>query len=223
MAARVSTAGFSASTVGFLPVRVTLRVRDLLIASWPAERGAVERALPEGLEPAEVDGRLLVSLVSFRVEGGRLGWLPVPPYSQLNARTYATWRGDPAVYFLASRVTAFGLAGRVAGAPFRLARILVRDGTVRAPGLGLSLAYRVGEPAEVGSVGRHELGLFESRGLRAIRIVRGAADWRRAEQVEPVRADLLVALGFEPLGEPELLYCARTEFETEVPPTRLLR
>jgi hypothetical protein len=221
MAARVSTAGFSASTVGFLLVRLTLRVRDLLIASWPGERRAVERALPEELEPADVDGRPLVSLVSFRVEGGRLGRLPLLPFSQLNARTYTSLRGEPAVFFLASRVTAFGLAGRALGAPFRLGRILVRDGSVHAPTLGLSLAYRVGEPAEVGSLGRHELGLFESRGLRAIRIVRRAAEWRKAEPVEPVRADLLLALGFEVLGAPELLYCARTEFETEVPPRKI--
>jgi hypothetical protein len=217
----VSTAGFSASTVGFLPVRVTLRVRDLLIVSWPADRGAVERALPEGLEPADVDGRPMVSLVSFRVEGGRLRWIPVLPYSQVNARTYATWRGEPAVFFLASRVTALGLSARALGAPFRLARILVRSGSLRAPGLGLSLAYRVGEPTEVGGLGGHELGLFESRGLKAIRIARGPAEWRKAEPVERGQADFLVALGFEPRGEPELLYCARTEFETEVPPQRV--
>ena len=221
IAARVSTAGFSASTVGFLPVQVTLRVRDLLIVSWPAERRAVERALPEGLEPADVDGRLLVSLVSFRVEGGRLRGIPVLPYSQVNARTYATWRGEPAVFFLASRVTALGLPARAVGAPFRHARILVRSGSVRAPGLGLSLAYQVGEPTEVGSLGRHEFGLFEWRGLKAIRIARGTAEWKKAEPVEPVQSDFLVALGFEPRGAPELLYCARTEFEAEVPPARL--
>jgi hypothetical protein len=202
-------------------VRVTLRVRDLLIASWPAERRGIERALPEGLEPAEVDGRLLVSLVSFRVEGGRLGRLPVLPYSQLNARTYTSWSSEPAVFFLASRVTALGLPGRALGAPFQLARILVRSGSIRAPGLGLSLAYRVGEPAEVGSLGRHELGLFEARGLKAIRITRGAAEWGRAEPVEPVKADFLVALGFEPRGKPKLLYCARTEFAADIPPRRL--
>lgn len=214
-------AGFSASAVGFLPVRANLRVRDLLIASWTAERRAVERALPEGLEPADIEGRFLVSLVSFRVEGGRLGRLPVLPYSQLNARTYATWRGEPAVFFLASRVTAPGLPGRALGAPFRLARILLHAGSIRAPGLGLSLAYRPGEPAEVGLLGRHELGLFEARGLRAIRIARGPAEWVKAETAEPSNADFLLALGFEPRGEPELLYCARTEFKSEVPPKKV--
>jgi hypothetical protein len=221
MAARVSTAGFSACVVGFLPVRANLRVRDLLIASWPAERRAVERALPKGLEPVDVDGRFLVSLVSFRVEGGRLGRLPVLPYSQLNARTYTTWRGEPAVFFLASRVTALGLPGRALGAPFRLARIRLRAGSNRAPGLGLSLAYRPGEPADVGLLGRHQLGLFESRGLKAIRIARGPAEWTKAEPTERVEADFLLALGFEPTGEPELLHCSRTEFETEVPPKAL--
>jgi uncharacterized protein DUF2071 len=221
MAALVSIPGFSASVLGFLPVLVDLRVRDLLIASWETDRLAVERALPADLEPTDLAGRYLVSLVAFRVVGGRLGRLPVPPYSQLNARTYVSLRGEPAVFFLGSRVTAPGLVGRILGAPFRQARLRVRPGSVRAPGLGLSLVYRTGEPADAGLIGRHELGLFEARGLRALRIRRGAAEWQSAVLTEPARADILLALGFELRGDPNLLYAETASFDAEVPPPRL--
>jgi hypothetical protein len=168
-----------------------------------------------------VDGRLLVSIVAFHVQGGRLGRLPILPFAQLNVRTYVNWRKEPAVFFVGTRVTTGGVPGRVLGAPYRQARLRVREGSVRADGLGVSLQFRVAGPADPGPLGRHELGLFENKGLRAFRIQRGDSEWRRAEAVEPARGDFLVALGFEPRGEPELLYAAHASFETEVPPERV--
>jgi hypothetical protein len=202
-------------------VRASLRVRDLVIASWEIDREGIKQLLPAPLEPTDVDGRFLVSLVAFRVHGGRLGRVPLIPYSQLNVRTYVRWEGEPAVFFLAARVTAGGLPGALFRAPFRLARLRVRPGRVRAPGLGISLRYRAGGPAEPGPLGRHELGLFESDGLRAVRIRRGPSEWQRVELTEPARADFLVALGFELPGVAELLYAERASFEAEVPPSRL--
>jgi hypothetical protein len=198
-----------------------LRVRDLVIASWETSRESVRNALPAGLEPAEIDGRLLVSIVAFHVQGGRLGRVPILPFAQLNIRTYVTWREESAVFFVGTRVTTGGIPGRALGAPYRQARLRVREGNVRADGLGMSLQFRVAGPADPGPLGRHELGLFENGGLRAVRIHRGDAHWRRAEVIEPARADFLVALGFEPRGEPELLYAAHASFETEVPPQRV--
>jgi len=201
-----------------------LRVRDLLIASWETDRAAVDRALPEELEAAELDGRFLVSLVTFRVAGGRLGRLPVLPYSQLNARTYVACQGEPAVFFLAARVGALGFPARLLGAPFRQARLRIRTGSVSAPGLGVSLRYNVeNEPAEPGLLGRHELGLFESHGLRTLRISRGPADWRPALLAEPARADILLSLGFELRGRPALIYTERASFEADLPPGSLPR
>jgi Uncharacterized conserved protein (COG2071) len=216
----VSTSGFSVSAVRFLPVQAILRARDLLIASWEADRESVARSVPAEIEPAEVDGRFLVSVVSFAVEGGRVGRLPVLPYAQLNVRTYVRW-DEPAVFFLAARVTALGLPGVLLGAPFRHARLRVRPGSVQAGGLGVSVRYRLEDGAEPGALGRHELGLFENDGLRSFRIRRTETSWRRAVPTEPVRADFLVALGFELRADPDLLYAERTSFETEVPPRRL--
>jgi hypothetical protein len=198
-------------------MRATLRVRDLVLASWEADVERVREALPAQLEPRALDGRFLVSLVGFHVTGGRLGRLPFLPFTQLNARTYVSWQNEAAVFFLASRVTAGGLPGRLLGAPYRQARLRVREGLLRAPGLGVSLRFGLGPDLDPGSLARHELGLFEKDGLRSFRIRRGAADWRRGELSEPARAEFLVALGLEPRGDPELLITARTVFDASLP------
>jgi hypothetical protein len=198
-------------------MRATLRVRDLVLASWEADVERIREALPAQLEPRALDGRFLVSLVGFHVTGGRLGRLPFLPFTQLNARTYVSWQNEAAVFFLASRVTAGGLPGRLLGAPYRQARLRVGEGVLRAPGLGVSLRFGLGEGIDPGSLGRHELGLVENDGLRSFRIRRGAADWRRGELSEPARAEFLVALGLEPRGDPELLITARTVFDASLP------
>jgi len=196
-------------------------VRDLVIASWPTGREAVARTLPSGLLPAEIDGRQLVSVVALRYASGRLGRFPVPAFSQLNLRVYVTWRDEPAVFFLAARVTPPGLGGILFGAPYRPARLRFRRGLAEAPGLGLSLPYKVDGASDPGALGAHELGVFEAAGLRAFRIRRGEARWQRAVSNGPVRAELLPAHGFDVSDEPELYYAERASFEAEVPPRRL--
>jgi hypothetical protein len=196
-------------------VQASLRVRDLVIASWEDDRENVQNVLPAGLETAPLDGRFLVSLAAFRVEGGRVGRFPVPPYAQLNVRTHVTWKQEPAIYFVAARVSAAGLPGALLGAPFRYARLRVEEGAVSAPGRGISLRYRVGEPTDPGA--QADVGVFESDGLREFRIRRGEALWHGADLSEPPRAEFLFALGFHPRGEPELLYAPHAAFELEVP------
>ena len=201
-------------------MRIRLDVQNLLLASWETGREAVERVAPPGAEPAEVDGRYLVSVVCFHVRRGRAGHSPVLPFSQLNVRTYVTWKGEPAVLFLASRVTLAGLPGLLFGAPYRSARLRVKPGQIRAPGLGVELRYRTGGPSDPGDLGRHELGIFESGGLKAVRIERGPAEWHSADLVAPATAHLLLGYGFVPSGEPQLVYTRETSFQTE-PPNRL--
>jgi hypothetical protein len=196
-------------------VRIRLDVRNLLLASWETDRESVERAAPPGTEPAQVDGRYLVSIVSFQVRGGRVGRWPVLPFSQLNLRTYVMWKGEPAVLFRASRVTPGGLPGLFLGAPYRSARVRVKPGELRASGLGVEIRYLPGGTADPGELGRHELGIFESDGLRAIRIARGPAEWRGAELSAPAKAHMLLGYGFSPRGEPDLVYTPETWFETE--------
>jgi Uncharacterized conserved protein (COG2071) len=196
-------------------VRIRLDVQNLLLASWEIDRDAVARVAPPGAEPVEVDGRYLASLVSFHVRRGRVGRSPVLPFSQLNMRTYVAWKDEPAVLFLASRVTLGGLPGLLFGAPYRSARMRVKPGHVRAPGLGVDIRYRPGDSGDPGELGRHELGIFESAGLKAIRIERGPAEWQSAELVAPATAHLLLAYGFAPRGEPQLVHTPQTSFQTE--------
>ena len=196
-------------------MRIRLDVQNLLLASWETDRDAVSRVVPPGTEPAEVDGRYVVSVVSFHVRRGRVGPAPVLPFSQLNLRTYVSWKDELAVLFLASRVTLAGLPGLVLGAPYRSARLRVKPGHLRAPGLGVDIRYRLGGSADPGELGRHELGIFESGGLKAIRIERGPAEWQSADLAAPATAHLLLGYGFAPLGEPQLVYTPETSFQTE--------
>ena len=203
-------------------MRLHLDLRQLLLASWPVDPRAAAQALPPGLEPSLVDGESIVSLVTFRCLGGRVGRLPMLPFSQLNVRLYVDHEGEPAVFFLRSLVTVAGLGGFFLGAPYRVAWVRVRPGDVSAPGLGIRIRYRTGRvEATPGLLGRHELGIFEERGLKAFRVQRGPAEWRHAELVEAPRLDLLAALGLDIAGDPRLVYTAEASFDTEVPPKRL--
>ena len=202
-------------------MRLRLEIRDLLLASWETDQESVGRALPPQLEPADVEGRFLVTAVCLRARGGRLGRLPIPPFSQLNVRTYCTLEGEPAVFFVRAHVTPLGMGGALLGAPYRPSLLRFRKGVVSAPGLGFSLRYELAGETKPGLLGRHELGIFEAAGLRAFRVQRGPASWRVAEPVGEVVCDVLLALGFDVHGEPELLYAPETSFETEVPARRL--
>jgi uncharacterized protein YqjF (DUF2071 family) len=211
-------------------VRFETTVRDLLLATWnvPAER--IERALPDGVEPALTDeGRALVSLVGLRNTAVRAAGHRVPSFSQLNVRTYVTGRGESAVFLLSVRVTPPGLGGIAFGLPVRPLRIAVRAGSVVAKGAGARIRYRViGEarsvPAAGGTpLGTHGTALFVSAGLR--RLVahehEGCA-WHEAELLEPALVEPVVALGFD-VGEPDsLLYASETRFAFDLPPERVL-
>ena len=196
-------------------MRLAVHVRDLLVASWRTDAASVARTLSYGLVPAEVAGEHLVSAVFFRYAGGRLGRLPVPPFSQLNLRVYTSWEGETAAYFLDVRVSPLGKLGALVF-PVRATRLRVRPGY--AAGLGLRLAYDVAEPLDPGQLGAVELGLVPSGGLKALRVRRSAAEWRHAELRERPGLDPLLALGFD-VGEPHsLLYCADSALEVELPP-----
>jgi len=199
-------------------MRLTVNVRDMLVASWRVGAEEIARVLPPGLEPLETNGGHCVTAVFLRYSHGRLGRLPAPPFAGLNIRVYTSWEGGPAAYFLDARVT---LPGKLAALflPVRTARLRVEHG--RAEGLGLDLRYDVGGPADPGDRGRLELGLFPAAGLKALRVRRGPADWRQAALVEPARADPILALGFDVREPVELLYVAEASLEADLPPRRV--
>jgi len=192
-----------------------------VLVSWETNVEHVARVLPSGLQPATVDGRHLVTIAALRWDGGRLGGLPLPRFSQVNVRLYVVHAGETGVFFRILRVTVSGMGGALLGLPIRPARIRVREGLVEAPGLGVRIAYQPRGPAEPSELTSHELGLFEAAGLRAFRVHRGEAAWERAEPTEPVSADPLRALGFDVSAPPSLLYAGRASFETELPAKRV--
>ncbi len=196
-------------------MRVSFRTRDLVVVSWPIAREDAERLLPPSLEPSAVEGRYLISIVAMRHEG-RLR------YGQLNIRTYVEHAGEQAVYFLVTRVTAPGLVGVLMGAPFAPSRISVACGAVEAPGLGVSLRYEVGDETDPGPIGRHELGIYGQSRLKAIRIRRDPAVWRRASLHEPLRVDPLVVYGFKPDTHADVLYSDGALLELQSRPEKLL-
>lgn len=200
---------------------LSLRVRHLLLASWEADREGIARTLPQDLEPVPVEGRHLVTIAALRYAGGRLGRLPVPPFSQLNVRAYVEHADEPAVVFLLSRVTLPGMAAALMGAPFRPARLRFARGKAEAPGLGVSIRYEPRGAPEPSPLTEHLVGLYEAAGLRALRIRRGSATWQRADAMRAVRADPLAALGFDVSQPPSLLYAERASFEVELPPQRV--
>ena len=202
-----------------MSVRLSLRVRDLVVASWPAEREAVARAVYPGLEPAVIDGEHLVSIVGIRFAGGRLGALPVPPFSQLNARTYVKGEAGTAVFFLRSYVTPAGLGGAAFGIPLRAARVRVGSDRLEARGAGVALRFRTTAAGGPGELATHEDGFFEAAGLRHFRIRRGDSEWTAAEVEGEPRADVLLAHGFEVEGRPRVFYARGASFETDVPPS----
>lgn len=196
-------------------MRVSFRTRDLVVVSWPIAREDAERLLPQSLEPSPVDGRYLISVVAMRHEG-RLR------YGQLNIRTYVEHAGEQAVYFLVTRVTLPGLVGVLMGAPFAPSRISVARGEVDAPGLGVSLRYEVGEETDPGPIGRHEVGIYGKSRLKAIRIRRDPAIWRRGALKAPVRVDPLVVYGFTPDTRADVLYSETALLELQSRAEKLL-
>jgi len=196
-------------------------VRDLLLASWETDAERVRAVLPPGLAPATVDGRHLVTVAALRWTRVRLAGVPLLPFSQLNVRVYARHGEETGVFFAALRVTPPGLGGALFGVPVRPARLRVRRHLVEAPGIGVRISFERSGPAEPSELGHHELGLFEAAGTRAFRIRRGEVSWERGEPTEPVRADPLLALGFDLERSPTLRYAARASFEVELPPARV--
>jgi uncharacterized protein YqjF (DUF2071 family) len=201
-------------------VPVSLDVRDLLVASWELEEEQARKLL-SGLVPAAVDGRHLVSIVSLGRVRGRVGKLPLPPFSQINVRGYALHQGAPAVVFLRSWVTAPGVVVALAGVPVGIARIRAARGRLEAPGVGVRIHYEPGRRVEAGPLGRHELGLFHRGSWRSFAVRRGPADWQAAEPEGEIRADPLLSLGLEPRSQPSLLYAHAATFEILERPRRV--
>lgn len=76
---------------------------DVVFLHWPAKAEWVQEHLPEELKVDLYDGFAWIGVVLFKAKGTSLRGispLPViPPYLELNVRTYVTYKERPGVYF----------------------------------------------------------------------------------------------------------------------------
>ena len=196
-------------------MQASLRVRDLLIASWETDRESLARG-PPGSSRSEWTGASSSRWSPSAWKEGRVGRFRclLLPAERPHVRR---WQGEPAVFFLASRVTAGGLPGACSGAPFRYGRFRVVPGAVRArPAAGCSIRYRADASPPIRGlfIRVTSSGLFENDGLREFRI---AAGDRLAGERGARRAGR-VPTSWSRLGCPsarrasELIYAARSSF-----------
>ncbi len=74
---------------------------DLLFAHWPIDASAVRALIPPQLTVDTFDGSAWIGIVPFTMSNVRARCTPLamPPFPELNVRTYVTYRGKPGVYF----------------------------------------------------------------------------------------------------------------------------
>ena len=90
----------------------------------------------------------------------------------------------------------------------------------------MSLSYRrTGEPAEppfrTGPDATHEIGYFEAAGTRRFHAEHDPISWERIEPAGSIRADPVLALGFD-LGEPiSAVFADGVSARFELPPEKV--
>jgi hypothetical protein len=206
-------------------VRLRQPIHDLLLAAWRVEAEQIAPRLPDGFgfEPIAHDGYALVAVACFRNRLARLGLLPVPPYGEVDVRTFVVDReGAPAVFVFEFFVPAVGLAAAPFGVPVQVARIGVSRGQVSAPKIGVSAEYAVGDPAELGDLGRALSSPTSAYWLKNGRLRRmpggyEGASWRRAELNAGARFGPAARLGLEPERPDFALYAERAELRATLP------
>lgn len=73
---------------------------DLLFMHWALPPETIRALLPAGLTLDTFDGKAWVGVVPFHMSGIRARGLPMlPPFAELNVRTYVTIDGKPGVWF----------------------------------------------------------------------------------------------------------------------------
>lgn len=122
---------------------------DLTVVTWSVEPKRLRRHVPSRLSLELVEGRALLSAVTFQNRGFSPHGLPVGlTLGQTNYRVYVRHGDQRAVFFLGSTVdTALVFVPRwLWGMPWRRARYRFAAGVVSASGVWpLRLSYRRGE------------------------------------------------------------------------------
>jgi uncharacterized protein YqjF (DUF2071 family) len=113
-----------------MPWAVAMDWRDAMFLHWRADAGALRRILPTDLELDLYDGAAWISIVAFRITGARLRGVPrfagLPPFNEINVRTYVRDAEKPGVWFLsldAANALAVWTGRRALHLPYVNARI----------------------------------------------------------------------------------------------------
>jgi uncharacterized protein len=83
---------------------VAMDWHDAMFLHWRVDAGALQRMLPSDLELDLYDGAAWIGIVAFRITGARLRGVPrfagLPPFNEINVRTYVRDAEKPGVWFL---------------------------------------------------------------------------------------------------------------------------
>jgi hypothetical protein len=203
-------------------------ISDLVLASWQLEPDELVARLPASLQPLEVDGRAHVSLASFRNRLGRLGLLPIPPYNEVDIRTYVRNEdGETGIFVFSFWVTTLGTAARPLGIPVSREPITCSQGQADAPGLDISLNYRAGGHADnLGALdailGPHPY-VYWRHGER-LRRMTGSHQrvlWHQTDLLSEPRCEPLTTYRVDASAPDLLLYSPDAELSGQLPATHL--
>jgi uncharacterized protein YqjF (DUF2071 family) len=204
-------------------VQLRQPIRDLFLATWETEAERIRERLPEGFEPIASGGRALVAVACFRNRLARLGVLPVPPYAEIDLRTFVVDRdGSSAVFVFAFFVPAVGLAAAPFGVPVQVARIKIAQGSVSAPRIDVAARYGVGGPAALGdrtiALSTHPSAYWLKNGrLRKMAGGYHGVTWRRAELAGEASFGPAARLGLDPNRPDAALYADRAQLGASLP------
>ncbi|MFS0644807.1 YqjF family protein [Siminovitchia sp. 179-K 8D1 HS] len=107
--------------------------RNVLFLHWPIQPGLLRPHIPPALEIDTFKGCAWLGIVAFTMKGIYFRGLPfsvVPSFSEVNVRTYVTYKGKPGVFFMSLDVddwASLNIAKRWYRLPYHPAKISVQD------------------------------------------------------------------------------------------------
>lgn len=219
---------------------LSMRWRDLLVASWPVDPAVVADRLPDGLAVDTFEDRAWLSAVPFVMADVRPRGLPSAlgfTFGELNLRTYVTRDGERGIYFYnldANDRVGVTLARTLFKLPYYRAEMDIHrsDEQVvfkserthgRVPDLAFDATYGPAGETDTADTGTLESFLLERYRFYAEggdALYRGEVHhdpWPLAHADATFRTnDLFAANGFEhPDGDPHLLYSPGVDVTAE--------